>query len=170
MPTCVNDSSKLYTGNEPSPKGIGYCAGSEFVGTKKEGKDNNIWVVITKKNGLNKWKISEKNDYIQIILNTPTELEIKKILSIIEVDNKLLLIRQEYDNYVTMYSKDTSILKHILELFCNISVQYPNFRYLVELNFENIKHRYRVHTNKKGKVIVTKSATKLICIRQYRLP
>jgi len=171
MPKCLNDSDRIYKGNEPSPKGLGYCEYVESVGTKKRGKDGNMWVIIFKKNGVKKWNKSKNNDYIQIILNTPTDLEMKKILSIIkEEEYKLILVRQEYDNYVTMCSEDTSMLKKILELFYNISIKYPNFRYLVELKIENIKYRYRVHTNKKGKVIVTKAATKLISIWQYRLP
>ena len=61
-------------------------------------------------------------------------------------------------------------LKKYLTYFIIYPLKYPNFRYLVELKIENIKYRYRVHTNKKGKVIVTKAATKLISMWQYRLP
>lgn len=45
MPKCLNDSSKTYKGDEPSPKGLGYTAGSETVGHKMRGKDGNMWVV-----------------------------------------------------------------------------------------------------------------------------
>ncbi len=47
---CKNNPKKTYTGNEPSPKGLGFCASGEKEGTKMKGKDNNIWI---KKNG--KW-------------------------------------------------------------------------------------------------------------------
>ncbi len=44
MPTCKNNSKKTYKGNEPSPKGLGFCASSEKEGTKMKGKDGNIWI------------------------------------------------------------------------------------------------------------------------------
>jgi hypothetical protein len=33
-----------YSGTEPSPKGLGYCAKYEYVGTYRRGKDKNWWV------------------------------------------------------------------------------------------------------------------------------
>jgi hypothetical protein len=44
MPTCKNGSGS-YTGKEPSPKGRGYCARHEKIGTKKRGRDKKMWVV-----------------------------------------------------------------------------------------------------------------------------
>lgn len=44
MPTCKNGKGS-YRGTEPSPKGRGYCARHQNVGTKKRGKDKKIWVV-----------------------------------------------------------------------------------------------------------------------------
>lgn len=44
MPRCKNNIKKSYTGNEPSPKGLGYCASSEPDGKKMKGKDGNIWI------------------------------------------------------------------------------------------------------------------------------
>ena len=32
MPKCINDKKKSYKGDEPSPKGLGYCASAENVG------------------------------------------------------------------------------------------------------------------------------------------
>ena len=45
MPKCKNDPKRTYKGTEPSPKGLGYCAHSEKVGTKKKGKDGNQWII-----------------------------------------------------------------------------------------------------------------------------
>ena len=42
---CKNDKTKKYNGNEPSPKGLGYCAHAEKNGTIKKGKDGNKWIV-----------------------------------------------------------------------------------------------------------------------------
>ena len=48
MPTCKNGAGS-YTGTEPSPKGRGYCARHEKIGTKKRGRDKKMWVVKTVK-------------------------------------------------------------------------------------------------------------------------
>jgi hypothetical protein len=50
MPYCINNVKRTYTGNEPSPKGLGYCASGEKEGTIMKGKDGKMWI---KKNG--KW-------------------------------------------------------------------------------------------------------------------
>lgn len=51
MPKCKNDSTKSYKGTEPSPKGLGYCAHTMKNAVKKKGKDGNIWIIKTVKNG-----------------------------------------------------------------------------------------------------------------------
>lgn len=45
---CKNDPKSHYKGDEPSPKGRGYCAHAEKVGTKKKGTDGGIWTVSTR--------------------------------------------------------------------------------------------------------------------------
>jgi len=45
MPKCLNDTTKTYKGDEPSPKGLGYSAASETVGHKMRGNDGNMWIV-----------------------------------------------------------------------------------------------------------------------------
>ena len=45
---CINNPKKTYTGNEPSPKGLGYCASGEKEETEMKGKDGNTWII---KNG-----------------------------------------------------------------------------------------------------------------------
>ena len=54
MPNCKNNSKKTYKGDdpfrastcvdEPSPKGLGFCASAEKEGTEMKGKDGNMWV------------------------------------------------------------------------------------------------------------------------------
>jgi hypothetical protein len=56
MPVCKNNPKKTYTGQEPSPKGLGYCAGSEKEGKIMKGLDGNMWI---KSNG--RW-IKNKSD------------------------------------------------------------------------------------------------------------
>ena len=44
MPHCKNNPKRTYTGKEPSPKGLGFCASGEKKGTEMKGKDGNMWV------------------------------------------------------------------------------------------------------------------------------
>ena len=61
MPKCKNDSSRSYKGDEPSPKGLGYCAHGMKEGDKKKGKDGNMWIIKKVKNGSLRWqKIIDK--------------------------------------------------------------------------------------------------------------
>ena len=55
MPECKNDPSRTYKGDEPSPKGLGYCAHAEKVGKRMEGKDGYYWLVKTTKKGSKRW-------------------------------------------------------------------------------------------------------------------
>lgn len=55
MPKCKNDPKRSYTGKEPSPKGLGYCAHAEKAGTTKKGKDGNMWTIMKTKTGSQRW-------------------------------------------------------------------------------------------------------------------
>ena len=55
MPKCKNDESRNYKGDEPSPKGLGYCAHAEPEGSQKKGKDGNMWEVKTVSSGSKRW-------------------------------------------------------------------------------------------------------------------
>ena len=55
MPKCIDDPSRSYTGKEPSPKGLGYCAHTHSVGTTKKGNDGNTWTVETTYKGTKRW-------------------------------------------------------------------------------------------------------------------
>lgn len=57
---CINNPKKTYTGDEPSPKGLGYCASGEKEETEMKGKDGNMWI---KKNGRWVKKISSDDYY-----------------------------------------------------------------------------------------------------------
>ena len=58
MPTCKNDPKKSYKGDEPSPKGFGYCAHAEKIGVMKRGKDGKVWIV-KKFEKSKKWVLSD---------------------------------------------------------------------------------------------------------------
>ena len=55
MPKCKNDPKSFYTGKEPSPRGKGFCAKKERIGSKKRGKDGNVWVVKKRVDGVKLW-------------------------------------------------------------------------------------------------------------------
>ena len=55
MPKCKNNLNKSYKGTEPSPKGLGWCAGSMTEGDTHKGLDKNMWIVKKIKNGNKRW-------------------------------------------------------------------------------------------------------------------
>lgn len=55
MPQCRNAPKAYYKGTEPSPKGRGYCASSEKMGTKMFGLDNQLWIIKTTKTNTKRW-------------------------------------------------------------------------------------------------------------------
>jgi len=55
MPKCINDKTKTYKGDEPSPKGLGYCASIEIAGKIMIGKDKNNYIVKEISNGQKRW-------------------------------------------------------------------------------------------------------------------
>ena len=57
MPVCKNDSTKKYSGTESSPKGLGFCAHAQDLGSKKTGLDKKQYIVDHDKNGRKYWKI-----------------------------------------------------------------------------------------------------------------
>jgi hypothetical protein len=57
MPKCINDSSSSFTGAEPSPKGLGYCAHAEKAGTKMKGKNGKMWIVKLVANKSKRWML-----------------------------------------------------------------------------------------------------------------
>jgi uncharacterized protein YwqG len=61
MPRCKNDKTKIYKGNENSPKGFGYSATGEEYNKIMMGKDNNLWIVKKNKIG-KKWDKFNIND------------------------------------------------------------------------------------------------------------
>lgn len=54
MLVCKNDPKSKYAGTEPSPKGYGYCAHAEKIGTERRGRDQNMWVV-KNYSGVKRW-------------------------------------------------------------------------------------------------------------------
>jgi len=74
MPSCKNDPHKTYKGDEPSPKGLGYCAHTENTGTIKDGLDGNKWIISVTTKGIKRW-IKFKNDNKNKIIKIYSEKE-----------------------------------------------------------------------------------------------
>lgn len=55
---CKNDPLTKYKGTEPSPKGLGYCAHPQALGSKKTGLDGKQYQVRADKNGKKSWKVA----------------------------------------------------------------------------------------------------------------
>lgn len=110
MPNCKNDSKKTYIGNEPSPKGLGYCAHAELENKIMKGKDGNNWI---KSNG--RWKkIKEyKLDKIIKILSKKMYTWFRKISSegfyIINKENKCKFYKYK-ETKILLDSDDTTMM------------------------------------------------------------
>ena len=55
MPPCKNDPKRKYKGDEPSPKGLGWCAHGEKEGEVRNGLDGNKWIVKKVSSGSLRW-------------------------------------------------------------------------------------------------------------------
>ena len=55
MPPCKNDPKRKYKGDEPSPKGVGWCAHGEKEGEVRKGRDGNKWIVKKIGSGSLRW-------------------------------------------------------------------------------------------------------------------
>lgn len=60
MPKCKNDPTKNYKGDEPSPKGLGYCAHVCNLYDVMKGKDGKEWIVKQDKRGVKKWIVNNQ--------------------------------------------------------------------------------------------------------------
>ena len=55
MPLCKNDPKRKYKGDEPSPKGLGWCAHGEKEGKARKGRDGNKWITKKVSSGSLRW-------------------------------------------------------------------------------------------------------------------
>jgi hypothetical protein len=97
MPKCINDETKTYKGDEPSPKGLGYSASKLDDGFKQIGKDGNIWIV-QKTSKYNRWIKDTSNDSIETIkLYTMKKIK-DQLMYMDEVDGKKTWVEFDFDN------------------------------------------------------------------------
>lgn len=76
---CKNDKSATYKGDEPSPKGLGWCAHAEKVGSKMVGLDGHTWVVEATSSGVKRWVKAKTDETQQLFTKLDMLLKKKKL-------------------------------------------------------------------------------------------
>jgi len=108
MPKCKNDPERSYNGDEPSPKGLGYCAHAEKNSTTKTGKDGNKWIIKTLESGTKRWiKVNKKlqHDCSNFVIYKKTiKNQYPIILPGLLIDNQFYLWKS-YNNFEKKPSK-----------------------------------------------------------------
>lgn len=99
MPKCRNDNSKYYKGSEPSPKGKGWCAHAEKVGTKKRGNDKNVWIVK---------KIGKTKRWVKVHPKKPVKTTKKP--TIVKKSNRTIDFRMIIGYYTDNWDEDAKTL------------------------------------------------------------
>jgi hypothetical protein len=67
---CIGEPNKRFRGNEPSPKGVGYCAGNRQIGEIRIGRDNRLWIVKVTSNGSRRWQLYTPPPKLKQTINT----------------------------------------------------------------------------------------------------
>ena len=137
MPICKNDNKRYYKGTETSPRGLGYSAQVMKVGSKKTGKDGNMWIVKEIKDGSLRWmKFKTKEDYKIVDVSESNLKKYKLEADIVKSARDILLILKKKDRDGVFLVKNNVIigfyhllLEPILQLvFINISKKYRGQR------------------------------------------
>ena len=133
MPKCKNNTKHSYKGTEPSPKGLGICSQTLKEGTKKKGKDGNMWIVKKIKNGQLRWmKFKTMDDFkiVDVTLNNLKKYKLEPDLNSIKFELAMILKNKERQG-VFLIKNNVIIgfyhllLKPILQLvFITISEKY----------------------------------------------
>jgi hypothetical protein len=77
MPHCKNDKNRTYSGDEPSPKGLGYCAHAEKLYTVKKGLNDFYWIVVP---------FNESKKWIPLTIPKKFFNDFKKLNVIVKLD------------------------------------------------------------------------------------
>ena len=122
MPICKNDPKKSYKGIEPSPKGLGFCAHAEKLGSIKKGLDGNQWKIESTAQGVKRWvkQISKSSSSKKYFIDHPSVVNIpylvyvnenKKTASIytLPLDKKSRQMYNEHD--IPSHPSDSSAKK-----------------------------------------------------------
>ena len=158
MPECIKDSKKYYKGDEPSPKGLGFCAHSEEIGTIKTGLDGNIWIIVKTAKNIKRWiKYNNAKVNQQKIVENNEITENNKYYK--EIKKKYI----GYKTYFTHFNGGRPYLVYIKNNNVSIYNQSENFIIDDSLydynNYNNNKWMYinLVETYKVNKIFIGKS-------------
>ena len=123
MPKCKNDDNRSYKGDEPSPKGLGFCAHTEQVGSTKKGRDGNIWIVSTTKNNTKRW----------IRYKSLTDKGYNKVSKNYALDH---INKPQYKWMKTEQTKDLSFNNYL-----SVSIKFEKDKTVVELQDKHKKYK-----------------------------
>ena len=168
MPNCKNDPKRKYKGDEPSPKGLGWCAHGETEGKVRNGLDGNKWIIKKVSGGSLRWvkRSNDKSDGKQkstinhkIDVNSNKQLKYKDlgfriifIPYLIHDGNKTIKFG---NNKLTEYiiNNKLALIKRIVKNIlwnCNIKKYVFNKKTnLIELDISIYKHLDELHASKK---------------------
>jgi hypothetical protein len=159
MPECIKDSKKYYSGDEPSPKGLGLCAHSEEVGTIKDGLDGNKWIIVKTLKNIKRWTKynNEKVNQEKIVKNNELIKSdcLKFVIYEKEYQNGFFIKSIKYDQIIGLEDKKGYIRKFITyNDFEKIYTKIPDDYKKKKLN-NNIINLYYCGS----KIILTKNNT-----------
>lgn len=128
------EGSAFYIGTEPSPKGRGYCARYEKIGTKMKGKDGNIWVVQSKTSGTRAW-IKAKTVKIQKKEKEPSEELLKgRTIRVMNLSKwniwQQYISREQQIIHNTLMKMSAEFNRHGINVYYCLWQRHPNGYYI----------------------------------------
>lgn len=164
MPYCKNDPKKTYKGNEPSPKGKGYCAHAEKINTRKEGKDGNYWIIKQTKSGIKRWIKEKKKKNLNSQQKKTLELikkDFKKELK--KIDVKLFVVKNRKINgyYLKDYVWDIVADKlgnnYLKKKFLIVNLKVEGKHILLDDGGLHLQHNNITYNTKKEVIKIMKN-------------
>jgi predicted nucleic acid-binding protein len=129
MPLCKNDPKRKYKGNEPSPKGLGWCAHAETIGKVRKGLNGNKWIIKKINNGQLRWV-----KYIKIIEHSD-----KKQRVYTKWFHKLTT--SQYNTYKTLKSKTKKELEKVgINVFISPLYITETGYYIMDYAWDCVEH------------------------------
>lgn len=137
MPKCKNDSTRTYKGTEPSPKGNGYCAHAETLGSHKKGTDGNMWYVTQTKQGVKRWSKVSASSVVNPTPVAPAKIP-SKWLTPYTADQKSLI--RKFNKSGSAYKALTNAGIHVFvrPVYINQSLN----QYIIDDAFEDVPLEY----------------------------
>lgn len=153
MPKCKNDPTRTYKGTEPSPKGNGYCAHAETLGTQKKGADSKMWYVTQTKQGVKRWSkvstTSSNTNPTPVATNTvATNTTTNTAPSGTKISSKWLThYTSDQKSLIRKFSKSGSAYKSLTNAGVHVFVRPVHInqslnQYIIDESFEDVPLEY----------------------------